>query len=180
MADISALEVIDTAVKIGLGAAIAGVSAILVARHNHSHELRALRFQRRLDAIEKVSDVADNHFAVLDAFLGTILVAYDHVQPSENAFTRDDRAFIEQADNRFMASMYHLKEAAARLRLLGEADAYSTLNRYMKAVAAFRNDLIVDGNTPTKSSYDDVSNNVASCKKQIYQALCACYGRLPT
>jgi hypothetical protein len=179
MADVTALQVIDTAVKIGLGAAIAGVSAIIVARHNHSHELKSLRYQRRLDTIEKVAEVANKHFAVVDSFLGAVSVAYDHIPSDGGTFTETDRKFLEQSDNHFMASVFQLKESAARLRLLGEAEAYKAISSYMKVVAAFRNRLIVDEQTPDRASYESVVSDVMSSRKAIYKALSTCYSQNP-
>src|SRR5437870_290514 len=48
------LDIIDTAVKIGLGAAISGVFVALNTRATHSHELRKERLRRRQDTIERL------------------------------------------------------------------------------------------------------------------------------
>ena len=179
MVDVTALQVVDTAVKIGLGAAIAGASAIIVARHNHSHELRSLRYQRRLNTIENVADAANKHFAVLDTFLGAVSVAYDHIPSAGSAFTEDYRKFLEKADNHFMASMFQFKESVARLRLIGETEAYKAITGYMNVAAKFRNELIVDERTPDKASYDAMVSDFMSSRKLIYKTLSACYAQNP-
>jgi hypothetical protein len=49
------IDVADTAVKIGLGAAIAAVASYILAKRTQKHELDREYFRRRQDVIERVS-----------------------------------------------------------------------------------------------------------------------------
>ena len=56
MNDITILQIIDTAVKIGLGALISGIAAYLVTKTTHREEARKLRSRRRSDLFEQVAE----------------------------------------------------------------------------------------------------------------------------
>lgn len=121
---ITTLQIIDSAIKIGLGAAIAGAAAILVARHNNSHELRILRYTRRLDAIEAVAEAVSEHFTACDVLFGTLAVAYDHVNAGADGPLENDWDAIRSADSGFMESLSALTAMSSRLRLFGESGSY--------------------------------------------------------
>ena len=54
------LEIIDSAVKIGLGALITGVAAIKVTSLNHDKDLEKQSIRRRKDLLEQVSSQVEN------------------------------------------------------------------------------------------------------------------------
>ncbi|MCG8067976.1 MAG: hypothetical protein JAY84_08920 [Candidatus Thiodiazotropha taylori] len=51
----TALDIVDTAVKIGLGALISGFATYFVTKRNNTHEIFKEQHLRRLDLLEKLS-----------------------------------------------------------------------------------------------------------------------------
>lgn len=49
------IEIADTAIKIGLGAAISGVSAFLINRQSHNKSLEKENFSRNKETLESVT-----------------------------------------------------------------------------------------------------------------------------
>jgi hypothetical protein len=69
----SYIEVFDTAVKIGLGALIAGVFALLSSRRQHIHDLERERVKRRERVIEKTAEEFELAYQALSAKYETVL-----------------------------------------------------------------------------------------------------------
>jgi hypothetical protein len=63
----SYVELADTAVKIGLGALIAGVFALLSSRHHHVNELERERMKRRERVLEKTAEEFELAYQALSA-----------------------------------------------------------------------------------------------------------------
>jgi hypothetical protein len=61
------LELADTAIKIGLGALIAGTFALLSSRRQHGHELERERMKRRERVLEKVAEELELAYQGLSA-----------------------------------------------------------------------------------------------------------------
>lgn len=175
MTELSVLHVVDTAVKIGLGAAIAGISAYFVARHNHSSELSKLRYLRRLDAIEGIASVTNKHFSVLDIFLGYISRAIDEMIPGQKEFSPQNILNINKYDDEFMKQLSSLNEAADRLLLLGETRAHEEYKKYNNRVGEFRNKLILKGYIPTTDDFDKLSKDLDELRTNINKELCIIY-----
>ena len=53
---VTQLEIIDTAIKIGLGALISGIAAFLIARLNHNKEIEKIRANRRRELLEEIAE----------------------------------------------------------------------------------------------------------------------------
>src|SRR5690349_6945547 len=63
----TSLEVIDSAIKIGLGAAITAVSAWLTLRASHRHDFKKELFKRRLEKMEGIVTAVQAHYEVFVA-----------------------------------------------------------------------------------------------------------------
>ena len=61
------LDLADTAVKIGLGAAVAGGFALLSSRRQHVHELERERMKRRERVLEKTTEEFEVAYQTLSA-----------------------------------------------------------------------------------------------------------------
>lgn len=61
------LEVLDSAIKIGLGAAITAVSAWLTLRASHRHDFKKELFRRRLEKLEGIVSAVQAHYEVFVA-----------------------------------------------------------------------------------------------------------------
>ena len=63
----TALEVVDSAVKIGLGALVAGGFALLASQRQHTHELDRERMKRRERVLEKAAEEFELTYQALSA-----------------------------------------------------------------------------------------------------------------
>jgi len=106
------LEVADTAVKIGLGALVAGAFALLASRRHHIHELDRERMKRRERVLEKIAEEFELAYQALSA-------KYEKVRSLAN-LVRDPRYHPNAQDClRGVDDFPRLHVIESRLLLLG-------------------------------------------------------------
>ena len=62
----TALEILDSAVKIGLGALVSGIATVLVTSRNHAHELRKLTLEDRKSLLKSLAKLLEEANAGLN------------------------------------------------------------------------------------------------------------------
>ncbi len=154
MSGTTALEIVDSAVKIGLGALISGVFTWQVAKNNlAAQEARDRRaqgaadFEKVVAAVEAVQNAAVRYVDALgDWVVNRGTVAEPQVEPG-----------LKQAKRGMEGALLGLMSAFTRLTLLGEPDCANALNDYREAADVFfreawnRKDEITDPELATAS-----------------------------
>ena len=69
----SPIEVLDTSVKIGLGALISGAAAYFLAKLNHNREIEKERLRRRRELFEEVAEQIEKFTHIVLKFWGTVI-----------------------------------------------------------------------------------------------------------
>lgn len=112
------LDIADTAVKVGLGACIGGLGAILLASIQHQHELKRILFQRRSDMLERITeDFEEEHNTVIEWY-GIQCAAIKARQRNE-PFTDVITTAVEKGEKKLREQGTVLHRLEGRLQLLG-------------------------------------------------------------
>lgn len=156
------LEIIDTAVKIGLGALISGASTYLVAKHNHQRELKKLSFQRRLDSLEKASELAEKFINAWLSAASTLGGIYNGRHAPEADFSERQWERIKGKDKSLLEAREAQYLVVAKLRLIGATSAADKLNDLHKVISKFRDPLILQRETPSKEEFFEARKEVRS------------------
>lgn len=130
MADhVSGYDIIDTAVKIGLGALIGGGVTLLQSTITHRRELEKDLVRRRMDWLQEiVVDFAKAHRKFVDYFVATNKLSQVIKQGTLSTDKEGQKLFETIESSKDMA--YDLKLVEARLRLLGEDEAADIVAEY--------------------------------------------------
>src|SRR4051812_36581918 len=113
----TSLEVVDSAVKIGLGAVLTGIFAWLSGRSSHHNELAKERLRRRQDAIERIAEqfeTASHAYLAASSQAMLLVIGVGDVQKCIDAMDTDETAAA-------------LKTIDGRLRVFGLVDAAKEL-----------------------------------------------------
>ena len=130
-------EIIDTAVKIGLGALISASGAYWVAHHNHDRDAEKERLRRRRELLEEVAEQVE-HFthAALRCWSVASEVAGFRDRNQAPPAKRVEVLFARRAD--LYEAFQQISSAEAKLLLLGEIDAQKLLRDYGEYVGEVR------------------------------------------
>ena len=132
---ITALDVIDSAVKIGLGAALSGIGALTLAHINRKHETTKELSSRRRQLLEIIAEQVESFSHVVLRYWGLTTEWVRRTAKGE-AMPADRRQLWEAVRSELSLAFRDLTSAEAKLLLLGEKRAQRLLRAY--------GDLVVD------------------------------------
>ncbi|SDR72635.1 hypothetical protein SAMN05216198_0206 [Halopseudomonas litoralis] len=169
------IEVIDSAVKIGLGAAISGIGAFLLTRDAYSREIQKIAHVRRLDSLEQVSEKAEECFSAWRRLASKLGGVYAGRNPPDPDFSERQWKQILVRDREFLETRQSLEHAVARLRLLSAREAATRLAKFNSMVGEFRESLILQRATPSREGFARTRAEVEECIREFHEALSAIY-----
>ncbi|AVG15780.1 hypothetical protein CFN79_07835 [Chromobacterium vaccinii] len=130
------VDVVDSAVKIGLGALIASVSSMLLAKQNHARDLEKEVRKRNRELLEEVAEQVEEftsksllYWAIVGDHLKALNGLKDRSVGSES---------VKTAQKELFDSFHELTSAEAKLLLLGFKGAQEKLRAYGDVVSSMR------------------------------------------
>lgn len=171
------LEVIDSAVKIGLGALIAGASSLLLSRSQHRRELDRARVDREF---EMLKDVAEQTERFTQAALRHWALATDAHRLRRQGKPLNERKAANLAEsNDILFNIFHeLTSSEAKLLLLGKRDAQRALRSYGDMVISYRRSALSQDDPMSDNVIDTWRTNMLKAREQLLEELHACYLQL--
>ena len=127
MPDVTALQILDTAVKIGLGALISGIATYFLTRSAHREEARSERRKRRYDAVERVADLVEDFTHVALKFWAA---ASDIVTKSHSPNRDEWKERLGELQQELFHAFGDLSRAEGALLLLREKKAQALVRDY--------------------------------------------------
>lgn len=170
------VEVADTAVKIGLGAAVTGVTAYFIAARNQKHDFEKEYFKRRQDLLEKVAE----RFEEIHMFFFDVSIQYGsyvsgYVKGISPVQADRDKYFDYIKKIGDLLRDLHVQEG--RLLLAGIKDGTNILREY-RLLATDVNDMIkLDDPVLSEESVSQKSEELCAKKDQFYKVLSKVYRR---
>lgn len=139
---ITSLEIVDTAVKVGLGACISAVSSYALAQANHQREAGKERTQRRRELLESVAEQTEafSHSALR---YWALMAEWTRYQIRGKEIPEERLQMAEETRSELFDAFRNLSSAEAKLLLLGEGDAQALLRDYGEAVVVMARDAYV-------------------------------------
>lgn len=174
---IAMLEIVDTAVKIGLGALIAGVAAYFLAKLNHHQDLEKNSLKRRRELLEKVASDIESNWNTYRRFYLVSLEYIDRLKKLEDIPSGMELEFDERR-KAVMDSTDYLSNAISILLLLGENHVYQEVIKYAESSQGY----MIQTADPIKvseiKSLNAIHNNVLANKDNIFHKLSDSYKRI--
>lgn len=169
------IEIVDSAVKIGLGALIASASALLLARSQYSHDLRKSKVSREFDLLKDIAEKVERftHSALKYWAISADWHRARRVDPdakkSENLLS---------AQNELFGKFNELTSAEALLLLLGHKIAQQQLRAYGDHVMAYRRSVSRSATPLSDEQIEDYRMYILNARESFFDRLNDIYGRL--
>ncbi|HGF5057880.1 TPA: hypothetical protein ACF31P_004596, partial [Vibrio parahaemolyticus] len=173
------IDVIDSAVKIGLGALISGLSTYWVTRANgKTIELKESKAVKR-KLIEEISENADKYFEytyLYFARLDAIRHNFDSVNSVDNSFWEQSELNIDTQEKGLQDALSAVYIAQSKLELLDLSEALLEMKNYRRGLNDLRvfNSLNED-NFPTVDFLQTWSNTYLPHKDRFRKSLSKTY-----
>jgi hypothetical protein len=169
------IGLIDTAIKIGLGALIASISSYLITRFNHRSDEKKEFIKRYISSIDRISDSADEYFQkwtiLINAIAGTSKSSIEkEIVPNENQW-----AYVRKRDAEFIESRKNKMTAISRLKLLGLNDVGNILEETTKIEKELREIIVFKKELPTVKEVYSFGERMNIQRELFYKTLSKYY-----
>ena len=169
------IEVVDSAVKIGLGALIAGVIAFLLSSTQHRNELKKARVDREFEMLKEVAEKAEN-FNQTALKYWSLSSDWRRRLAIDNSIEKPIELSIAQND--FFDSFKELTKAESLLLLFGYGNASLKVREYGESIIDFYNrvkNIDLPFNSSDASNYRksmiDKRSELFSLLNEIYKTI---------
>ncbi|HKW29316.1 MAG TPA: hypothetical protein VJT54_08280 [Verrucomicrobiae bacterium] len=174
------LQVIDDAIKIGLGGIIGGIFAWIVARHNNKSVIKKLEFERRTRILSEVAESYENFFQQFFEFSTCLCVLAETAgkkadNPQAQAlFDAFFQTKLNQANRIHVEKAQRLHEtikAQSQLLLLGEQSCMEKAQAMMSAMMGAEASYKFDGKSFDMSQYEQTGKIVRAAREAFYKEM---------
>lgn len=165
-------QILDTSIKVGLGALICGFCVWLSNKRPGEPTLK--RNHRRLEILESVSlDVGNiNH---LFAKYSSLVIESIHYQGRWPQARRDE---LQKVNAELVKEFRKMAHAEANLLMLGEKNLETTLRLYGAKIAHFRKQVYTGRQDITEQEVINLKQDIAKLRETFYDLLSKKYDRL--
>lgn len=171
------IEVIDTAVKVGLGAIISGFTTYRVTKLNHNSDRKKESGKRAHEALIQTTENIDRYLNCLARCIAR-LDGYARSGVPSGKFPDEILMNYRDVDKELISARPDLAAAASRLRLIGERDAALSVENLGRFENSFRTKVIFEKQQPTAEELKLLQKEYQKIKEAIYEALNAVYKKL--
>lgn len=175
MIDANWMNIIDTAIKVGLGALISGVTAYFVNRRNHLHDVDKTKWEARKTILNDVIKSSQEYFSACSKFLSSIDGVSKDVAKHGKPFP-DYAEFLHKADSELEAKRYSTELCYGYLVVLvgDNSKASSILWEYDSQISKLR-DLVfrngVNVSVPGINEIDKFRTRLSNLRYEFFACL---------
>ncbi len=169
------LEIVDSAIKIGLGALIAGGITFATARAKSKSDKEARQEQRRsehllalLEMLSEVENLFQHHKWRLDSYRF-------YKEQDRNEEAEKERIEFEKLDDPVRISLDRFFKASSILLLIGEEETDKLLWVYHGAINEWLGNVVLDTEHFSKEERDRINDSIRTAKKSLFTSLAKAY-----
>lgn len=164
------LDVIDTAVKVGLGAAISGIATYQVTRLNHSSDISKELAKRKVEALTYSIEKLELYFAAFSRCYAR-LTGFLQAGTEPGNFPVEKLKLYKEVDQELVKARDARAVASSRLRLVGQSEAARLIAKISAVERKLRDKVIFDKKIPSLDELNEISKEINEIKKTIYELL---------
>ncbi|MFL7041132.1 hypothetical protein OA7_0000370 [Vibrio cyclitrophicus 1F53] len=162
------IELVDTAIKIGLGAFISGFSTYLVTTKNNKHQMVSSLIEKKVTILQSASENMDTYLIKLSDVLSWMdgVLRYG-TTPGVITKKELDTFQIRKKDGQLIESRELSTKAISQLKLIGAFDAAKACEDIYDVENRFRIMVIFSHTIPTTSELADFKKEFNSIREKI-------------
>ncbi|MDD8274357.1 hypothetical protein LAW15_09195 [Escherichia coli] len=170
------LDIVDTAVKIGLGALISGIATYRVTKLNHEKDIEKSKQNRQRELLEEISSQAEDFSTSVLKYWAYMVEHVRYVERKKDA-PEDLKERIDSAAKELFDKFSHLSSAEGKLILIGADKAQELVRDYGEYVKEFRRKAWQGNSSLTEANLDDYRSEILLKRKSLYKELKATYSK---
>lgn len=174
MPDKSLIDVLDTAVKIGLGALISGISTYWITRQKDKSD-SVKEYERRHRTI--LEQVAEETEQVNHVYLKywALVVEWLRYTKEGNPWPEGRKEELEKTKTELFHAFKSLTSAEAKLLLVNEKEAYEALRAFGEAVVSFRRTHYMGHKAMSEDEIATDKNKIKQLREELFEIISDSY-----
>ncbi len=167
---ISAFELIDTSIKVGLGAFISWFSIFWLSGVRFRHSRQQQRVDHHRDLMqdiaceaEQVHHVFMKYYELMHEYMTATKAHYDWPQ------TRRSELYL--VVDELVHSFNELTAAESKLLLLNEKNLYKALRKFRNRVVFFRRHFYIDKKDLSEQEASEIKREISKLREQFFDTL---------
>ena len=165
------LEIVDTAVKIGLGAIISGIATYTITHKNHSHERNKELRLKKINILEFAIENVEPYFNAFSKYMSIVDGALRAGMQSGTISNENFKEQIYQLDNDFVFSRDKKNISISRLKLIALDDVVDKLLNVQKVENKFRQIIKFDNKLLTQDELEQIRDEFKIKKNEFYKSV---------
>ena len=167
---VAAFELIDTSIKVGLGAFISWFTTYWLAGVRFRQNRKVDKVEHHRDLME---DVARNAEQVHHVFTKYFEMIQEYMNATRNGYDwpQSRRSELFLILDELVASFNDLTTAESKLLLLKEKRLYTSLRKFRSKVVFFRRHFYIDKKDLNEQEAHDIKREVGKLREQFFDAL---------
>jgi hypothetical protein len=164
------IEVADTAIKIGLGSLVTGLSAYFLARTNHLHSLRRDMTLKRVAILESACAAAEEYFSYC-THMYNVVGGMTVIGDGEARFQKPEEwAVVDDIERDLRTALDARNKARAQVSMLGVEDALDALTKFNDTLSGFRKIVATSRTVPSAEQFGAITTEFRVHKRSFYAA----------
>jgi hypothetical protein len=174
------IDVIDSAVKIGLGAAISALASFKAIKANHLNEKHKEIRSHNIKTLELVAERSEKFVSTYVNYRNK-LSALLRKRTTDDEFQFDAEVLekLSDVDKELFAGLEHANIARARLGLMRAKDAQHEIGKMLKLIAAVRNPIMQEQKAPSKDAFEQFEREMSESITNLHNELASIYESIP-
>ncbi len=165
------IELLDTAIKIGLGAFISGFSTYLVTTKNNKHQMTSSLVEKKVTILQSASESLDTYIIKLsDVFSWMDGILRNGTEPGIVTREKLKNLRIREKDTFLVDSREQRSKALSQLKLIGAFQVAEECENLYKIENRYRKKVMFELTIPTESELKEFRDEFKSVKDSIYKA----------
>lgn len=176
-------ELLDTAVKIGLGALISGLTTYFITKSNHRHELKKLsslketefdkeRFNYKMRMSEKAIEDSREYFSFAKEFNGILFSMSSLKSDYLKNYTKQYTDVAYRIDNNWSNFINFKSKASTTYRILALNELAELLSNYYTILTRMRNKIMTNENKiPEIEEVNEYTNELNKIESKFYSVI---------
>ncbi|MFH4560019.1 hypothetical protein [Vibrio diabolicus] len=174
-----AIEVLDTAIKIGLGACISGVTAYSVTITNNNHQKKSSLIEKKITILQNASESIDTYLIKLnDVFSWMDGVIRQGNKPGLIPKSDLQRLNIREKDIALIDSRKLRARAISQLNLIGAHKAVKHCEDLQELENRYRKQVMFTPMIPTEDELKEFREEFKTIKSSLYVELQSYFDKL--
>ncbi|MCJ8318735.1 MAG: hypothetical protein MJK12_03825 [Colwellia sp.] len=174
------IDVVDTAVKIGLGSLITGVFTYLGVKFSHKSEQAKFAFEHKIKIFETISSDTEEYFTAWSGLIskvGGITKQMKHdIEPVE--LTKNQLKWIKERDNILVEAWQYKRSVTSKLKLLKATSAETKFKTCTDLETDLRNKMFFDKNHPNYIEHSKYRDAAAVARREFQEELANTYAEV--